>query len=117
MNFYVQNDASMQPYDLMTSYANFSRIQGLFYTCVYSAGTMSSSSSITATTLLLSTEVEAKSEVEDKGYLQHKCLHSRSLELGQIYAEQPELLRRGVRRAAQYGARHKPGQSGLLADR
>ena len=39
VNFYVQNDASNQPYDLITSYANFSRIQGLFYTCVYSAGT------------------------------------------------------------------------------
>jgi hypothetical protein len=36
VNFFVQNDPSSQPYDLITSYANFSRIQGLFYTCVYS---------------------------------------------------------------------------------
>lgn len=39
INFSVQNDANYQAYDLITSYANFSRIQGLFYTCVYSAGT------------------------------------------------------------------------------
>ena len=41
----------------------------------------------------------------------------RSVELAGCHAEQPKLLRAGVRGAAQHGVRHEPGQSGLLADR